>query len=168
MTNPSNLQIQRNIKKRIIGRNDKIDFPQLKLKEIDVKVDTGAYTSSIHCINFEKKKLKGKIVLKCNFLDPEHPLYHGKEFIFEEFSTTTVKSSNGATEERYKIKTEIKIFGKKYPILLTLAERTDMRFPVLLGRNFLKKKFIVDVSRTCLSYKRKKRLLLKNNIYLNK
>ncbi|HAN78493.1 MAG TPA: peptidase [Bacteroidales bacterium] len=164
MNNTSTSQTNNILKKRIIGRSDKIDFPMLKLKEIDVKIDTGAYTSSIHCVNFEKKKLKGKIVLKCNFLDPEHSLYHGKEFVFEEFSTTTVKSSNGVAEERYKIKTEIKIFGKKYPILLTLAERTDMRFPVLLGRNFLKKKFIVDVSRTCLSYKRKKRILLKKHI----
>jgi hypothetical protein len=50
-------------------------------------------------------------------------------------------------ENRFSIKTEIFIFGKSYPIDLTLTERGSMKYPVLLGRKFLSKKFIVDTAK---------------------
>jgi len=54
-------------------------------------------------------------------------------------------------EERVSIITEISIFQKKYPIELTLTERLEMKHPVLLGRKFISKKFLVDTSRKNLS-----------------
>ncbi|HAJ83093.1 MAG TPA: peptidase, partial [Zunongwangia profunda] len=68
-------------KKRIIGRFDKADFPVLDLEGISVKIDTGAYTSSIHCDEIIEKD----DVLYCKFLDEEHALYNGKEFIFKDY-----------------------------------------------------------------------------------
>lgn len=139
--------------KRLIGRTDKADFPLLDLYEIAVKTDTGAYTSSIHCKNvFEENG-----ILKCNFLDPEHPDYDGREIIFKEFQTARVKSSNGIVQTRYKIKTKIVLFGETFDIFLTLSDREEMKFPVLLGRKFLTKKFVVDTSYTNLSYKHQKK-----------
>jgi hypothetical protein len=41
-------------KKITIGRTDRADFPNLKIEGIDIKVDTGAYTSSIHCKDIEE------------------------------------------------------------------------------------------------------------------
>jgi len=137
--------------KRNIGRIDKADFPFLDLYDIEVKIDTGAYTSSIHCKNV---KIEDGY-LKCNFLDPEHPSYHGKEIVFDAYDVKVVKSSNGQSEARYRIKTEILLFGKTYDIFLTLSDREEMRFPVLLGRNFLSKKFNVDINKTNLSFKLK-------------
>jgi hypothetical protein len=64
-----------------------------------------------------------------------------------------VKSSNGSVEQRIAIKTEIILFGNTYPIELTLTERADMKNPVLLGRKFLSKKFLIDTSRKNLSQK---------------
>ncbi|WP_363928600.1 RimK/LysX family protein [Winogradskyella sp.] len=55
------------------------------------------------------------------------------------------KKSNGIKENRYKIKTDLIFFGKTYKINLTLSTRDDIRFPVLIGRQFLKNKFLVDV-----------------------
>lgn len=137
--------------KRNIGRIDKADFPLLNLSDIDVKIDTGAYTSSIHCKNM---KIEDNY-LKCIFLDEEHPNYHEKEIIFSEYDVKVVKSSNGQAEARYRILTEIILFGKNYPIFLTLSDREEMRYPVLLGRKFLNKKFVVDINKTNLSYKLK-------------
>lgn len=137
--------------KRNIGRVDKADFPQLNLFDIEVKIDTGAYTSSIHCKNL---KIEDGY-LKCNFLDAEHPSYHEKEIVFDAYDVKVVKSSNGQSEARYRIKTQIVLFGKTHEIFLTLSDREEMRFPVLLGRNFLSKKFVVDINRTNLSYKLK-------------
>lgn len=93
--------------------------------------------------------------LKCNFLDEEHPSYHEKEIIFDEYDVKVVKSSNGIAQARYRIKTDIVLFGKTSEIYLTLSDREEMRFPVLLGRSFLSNKFIVDINRTNLSYKLK-------------
>lgn len=135
--------------KQTIGRIDKADFPLLDLYEIAVKIDTGAFTSSIHC----KNVIEENGLLKCNFLDEEHPDYDGKEIIFENYQMAKVKSSNGVVQTRYKIKTEIILFGEKHDIQLTLSDREEMRFPVLLGRKFLNKKYIVDTSLTNLSFK---------------
>ncbi len=137
--------------KRNIGRIDKADFPLLNLFDIEVKIDTGAYTSTIHCKNVKVEDN----YLKCNFLDDEHPSYHEKEIVFDEYDVKVVKSSNGQSEARYRIKTEIIMFNKNYEIYLTLSDREEMRFPVLLGRNFLSNKFVVDINRTNLSHKMK-------------
>ena len=136
------------MRKNIIGRVDKIDFPKLGLFNIDVKMDTGAYTSAIHCseIILENKRLR------CIFNSDVHQNFGKTEIVFDNFSRTDVKSSNGYKENRYKVKSEVVFFGKTYKINLTLSTRDDMRFPVLIGRQFLKQKFIVDVDLENVSY----------------
>ena len=139
--------------KRKIGRVDKADFPLLDLYDVDVKIDTGAYTSTIHCKNVTVEDN----YLKCNFLDEDHPGYHEREIIFDEYDVKVVRSSNGASQARYRILTEIELFGKRYPIFLTLSDREEMRYPVLLGRKFLTKRFFVDINKTNLSHKLKRK-----------
>ncbi len=134
--------------KIIIGRTDKADFPRLELKNVDVKVDTGAYTSSIHCQDIEEKDG----VLCATFLDEDHEQYHGKKLEFQDYQITNVRSSNGSLETRYEVLANIRMFGKLYKISLTLSNRKEMRFPVLLGRKFLSKKFIVDPELQDISY----------------
>jgi len=138
------------MKKKIIGRVDKVDFPKLDLYCIDVKVDSGAYTSAIHCSKIKEENNQ----LKCTFYSKGHPNFSGKEVIFETYSFTNVKSSNGQIENRYKIKSEIILFGKTYKINLTLSTRAEMKFPVLIGRQFLSRKFMIDVDKENLSYKK--------------
>lgn len=134
--------------KKIIGRLDKADFPELNLSEISIKIDTGAYTSSIHCENIEERE-NG---LHCTFLDKEHPEYNHKPFIFKSYNKIRVKSSNGIAQSRFEIKSTIEIFNKVYKISLSLSNRKEMKYPVLLGRKFLNKKFIVDPDLEYLSH----------------
>ncbi len=134
--------------KKIIGRTDRIDFPKLNLLNIEAKIDTGAYTSAIHCSEI----IEENSTLKCTFYSEGHPNFSGKQITFENYSLTNVKSSNGFVENRYKVKSEVIIFGKVYKINLTLSTREEMRFPVLIGRQFLKHKFMVDVDLHDLSY----------------
>lgn len=123
--------------KKIIGRVDNLDFPELKLYDIPCKIDTGAYTSAIHCT---------KVILKDSTLHCYFNIGNeAKPIIFNEFSLTDVKSSNGFKENRFKVKSQVIVFGKCYKINLTLSTRDDMKFPVLIGRQFLSKKFMVDV-----------------------
>lgn len=134
--------------KIVIGRKDIADFPDLGFNQVQVKIDTGAYTSSIHCKSIIVKNNK----LYCVFLDEKHPEYSLKTHCFEEFKTIRVKSSNGIAQNRYEIKSIIQLFNRTYSISLSLSDRKEMRNPVLLGRKFLNPKFVVDPSLTDLSF----------------
>lgn len=143
--------------KKVIGRKDKVDFPNLKLFDIDAKIDTGAYTTSIHCNNVKTKKVRDKEYVIFDLLDPSHPDYNNKEFKLPIHKIKKVKNSFGHSEKRFLIKTDIVIFGEKTEIEMSLSDRTKMQYPVLIGRKLLDKKFIVDVSKYNLSYKQKQR-----------
>jgi hypothetical protein len=135
-------------KKTIIGRTDKADFPKLEIDAIDIKIDTGAYTSSIHCKDIEE--VDG--ILCATLLDEMHEQYHGKRIQFDEYKITSVRSSNGQVEERYEVTGNIRLFKRLLKISLTLSNREEMRYPVLIGRKFLAGKFIVDVDLQDVSY----------------
>lgn len=141
--------------KIIIGRTDIANFPGLELENIAVKIDTGAFTSSIHCSKIEEIEVEGVNAICFHLLDPSHPHHNNKEFIFNAFTQKNIKSSTGHSEMRYIIKTTITLFSKKYPIEISLTERGEMKYPVLLGRKFLKGKFIVDPAKYNLSAKLK-------------
>ena len=83
-------------------------------------------------------------VLCAIFLDESHPQFHGKKIEFTDYEVTTVRSSNGILDHRYAVQSNIRLFNKLHKITFTLNNREDMRFPVLLGRKFLSRKFIVD------------------------
>ncbi len=129
-----------------IGKEDLIDFPQLNLWGIRAKIDTGADSSSIHVRRIKVEKRADKEVLTCSF-------GIGKPATFEQFSQTQVRSSNGQVEIRYRVNLEVLIFGNRFITAFTLSNRKSMTFPVLLGKKFLRKRFIVDVSLSNLSQK---------------
>ncbi len=138
--------------KKVIGRSDIVSFPALGLDVISVKVDTGAFTSSIHCKEIEVIEEDGEEKLQFLLLDPEHEQFHEKLFTVSHFTKKNIKNSFGEIEERYVIETKIEIFQTLYPIELSLSNRQNMRFPVLLGRKVLDH-FLVDVSKKNLSFK---------------
>lgn len=142
-------------KKQVIGRNDKIDLPELHLFELDAKIDTGAYTSAIHYHHAELIDRDGKKVLHFTLLDPTHPYYNDKSFYFEDFKERNIKSSFGDSEERFVITTTITLFGKSFETDFSLSNRGNLKFPILLGRKLLQKGFVVDVAKTNLSFKLK-------------
>lgn len=131
-------------KKQLIGRLEKVDFPELGIFSIDAKIDTGAYRSSIHADNVREENG----VLVFTLLDAEHPQYNGHTYSVTKFSKVQVKSSNGEMEPRYKIKTTVVIAGESYVTDFTLSDRATMRYPVLIGRKVLRNRFIVDVSKS--------------------
>lgn len=134
--------------KKTIGRIDKVDLPDLGIATAKAKIDTGAYTSSIHC-----KKIKVKDEVLSFYLPIE---IQGKsvikKFQTKLFTQKTIKSSNGKSETRYIIKTRIVLFGKSYLTDFSLSDRSLMKNPILLGRKLLKDRFIVDVSEKNLSF----------------
>lgn len=140
---------------RLIGRKDKIDIPDLKLFNVEAKVDTGAFGSAIHCHHIEVVHKEGKPVLRFDLLDPEHPEYEKEIFCFTEFGEKVVKSTNGVAEHRYTIQAKLVIFDTEYLVEFSLTNRADMKIPVLLGRKFLRNRYFVDVDKKNLSYQLK-------------
>lgn len=124
---------------KLIGRREFVDFPHLSITHIEAKIDTGAYTSSIHCKHIEQKTIDEKDVLLFKLMDDTiHSVEH--------FSRKNIKNSFGEKEERYIIKTLIKIGKKTILTTISLSDRKNMRYQVLIGRRLLKGKFIVDVN----------------------
>jgi hypothetical protein len=141
--------------KLLIGRREKVDFPKLKLFGINAKVDTGAYTSAIHCDSIRAVRKGGVRYVRFRLLDPSHPAYDGKEMRKPLIGRRKITNSFGQSEFRYIIKTMIGIFGRDFEIELSLSDRSKMEHPILLGRKFIQDKFVVDVSRFDLSKKKK-------------
>jgi hypothetical protein len=140
---------------QVLGRSDRIDLPGLNLQDIHAKIDTGAYTSSLHCSRAEV--VNG--VLEFVLLDDEHPEFTGMTFSFREFDEREIKNSFGVAEKRYVIHTTVLILGEEILTEFSLSDRDALRFPILLGRKVLRNRFIIDVTKKNLSYraKRKKR-----------
>lgn len=143
--------------KRIIGRKDIADFPDLDLFNIAVKIDTGAYTSSIHCHHISETEVEGKKAIRFSLLDPGHPNFNNKQLVCTNYRLKKIKSSTGHSQIRYIITTNIVLFNQSYLAEFSLSERSAMKYPVLLGRKLLKKRFIVDPAKINLSFRNKLR-----------
>ncbi len=105
------------------------------------RIDTGAGISSLWASSAEETD-NGLDVI---FFGPGSPFYTGKKQHINSFGRTEIRSSNGQSEERYTIRTLVTIAGKKVRATFTLANRSTQRYPVLIGRNVLRGKFMVDV-----------------------
>jgi hypothetical protein len=141
---------------RVIGRTDIVDLPDLGLHNVDVKIDTGAYTSSIHCSRIKVlKEADGTEVV--TFTIPGSKLHEKgiHRFKVKDFEERSIRSSNGHLQKRFIIQSHIVVFGRRYQAEFSLADRSSMKFPILLGRQLLGKRFLVDVNKTNLSYKEK-------------
>lgn len=143
--------------KRIIGRKDKADLPELHFKNVAVKIDSGAYSCSIHCESVEEVETDGKKYLEVVFLDLEHPAYTGEKIRFESFRQKKVRSSTGYQQERYFIQLKIVLFGTEFTTDFSLTRRNELRHPILLGRKLLNGRFLVDTSLVNLSYRAKQK-----------
>ncbi|ALI98427.1 ATP-dependent zinc protease family protein [Rufibacter tibetensis] len=142
--------------RKLIGRREMVDFPELELFEIEAKVDTGAFTSSLHCDHIREVDLpNGQRAVHFELVHESNPAYNHKVFEFTDFDLRTVKSSFGDVQERYVIRTKVIIHGQEIETEFSLSDRSDLKYPVLLGRTLLRKRFIVDVAKKNLSLKAK-------------
>ncbi len=142
---------------KVIGRLESIDFPEWDLIDIDAKIDTGAYTSSLHCHHIQSYEEDGNEYVRFNLLDPSHDTYNDKLFKLPIHRKKVVKSSNGSTEERFVVKTKVRLFDKLLTAELSLTDRSEMRYPVLVGRKLINGRFLVDVSQKYLTNKETKK-----------
>lgn len=139
-------------KLKAIGWKETVDLPDLGLYDVPAKVDTGARTSVLHCSHIQLIKKGRKQFVEFRPLD-ERCQPQADTYVFPFHSERKIKNSFGQEENRYIISTTVTLFDELHPIEISLRDRSGMEFPMLLGRTFIRKKFVVDVSRSNLSRK---------------
>lgn len=139
----------------ILGWREWVALPELGIRRIKAKVDTGARTSAIHAFELRPFIEDGIQRIEFNL----HPRQHDSETVVtcrtDVVDQRTVTDSGGHKEDRWVISTRLSIGAHSWPIEMTLTGRDDMRFRMLLGRNALKRIALVDSSASYLVGKRR-------------
>lgn len=130
----------------VVGRYVHVALPDIGVADVFAKVDTGAYRSAIHATDIHEVETPEGKVLDFKILDGhKRSKIAGVTYRAKEFSRTTVKNSFGVRQDRYIIKTRISINGRAHKTDVTLSNRKDMVAPMLIGRRYLRGRYIVDV-----------------------
>lgn len=141
----------------IIGWREWVGLPELGIPKIKAKIDTGARTSALHAFALRPFIEGGKRKIHFDI----HPLQHNTDEVItcvaDIVDRRPVTDSGGHTEERYVIQTPITIAGQTWSIEITLTERENMLFRMLLGRSALRKHFIVNPARSFVTTKVRKK-----------
>lgn len=135
----------------VVGWREWLSLPELGIDRIKAKVDTGARSSSLHAYDIRRLERKGVAVVRFKV----HPFQ-------DDFRTTVeaeaelremrkVRSSNGVQTIRPVVHTEVELGGERWDIELTLVRRDLMGFRMLLGRQAVRNRFLVDPGRSFLS-----------------
>lgn len=125
-----------------IGRVEKIKLPDIFSKPIPARIDSGATISSLWASNIHETE-QG---LEFTLFDESSVLYTGESHVVADYSTHIVSSSMGQLQTRYKVKLSVSLKGRKLRASFTLADRSTQAYPILIGRNILRNKYIVDVA----------------------
>lgn len=133
--------------KRVVGNKEKVSFPDQHREHIVARIDSGARSSSVHCDAIWEEEMRGKKVLCCHFLKRSKTVVR-----FTRFKRRKIKSSNGQIEMRYVVNLKIRLGDCEKITQVSLTDRSTMNYSVLLGRRFLEKDFLIDVSGSYLQH----------------
>jgi hypothetical protein len=140
---------------KVVGWREYVGLPELGISRVKAKVDTGARTSALHAINIRYIVKAGKTWVKFEV----HPLQRTtKQVVVCEaplIEERFVRDSGGKTSLRPVIETLVVIKSRPLRVELTLVARGTMGFRMLIGRQALQGRFVVDVGRSYLGGKKK-------------
>lgn len=128
----------------MIGWREWVALPCLGIPRVKAKIDTGARSSSLHAFGVEEFERDGLKLLRFRV----HPLQRNRSFSIscesELLEWRRVRSSTGVEESRPVILTDAELLGHRWSIELTLSRRDEMGFRMLLGRQAVRRRFIID------------------------
>jgi len=135
--------------KLVIGHSEWCALPELNLPAIKAKTDTGAKTSALHAFNI-KAHIEAGVEVVCFDIHPlqanSKTTVHCKAVVVDK---RHIMSSNGHREFRYVIASELQLGGQAWPIELTLSNRDPLRYRMLLGRQALNHRTLINPSIEC-------------------
>lgn len=132
----------------VIGWREWISLPDLGVEAIKVKVDTGARSSSLHALKQKIFTRDGEKWVQFQINPVQHKKENKVKAEAKIIDFRSVRSSNGVTDMRPVIHTNIVLLNHIWPIELTLSNRDEMGFRMLLGRQAFREKFYVDAGRS--------------------
>ena len=134
----------------VIGWREWVTMPQLGIRAIKAKIDTGARSSSIHAYDIEPftDEVSGRSRVRFSV----HPAQRNETWSVQceadVADVRSVRSSSGEASDRYVIETPVTWLGQSWTIELTLASRFEMGFRMLLGREAVRGRMLVDPGRS--------------------
>lgn len=132
----------------VVGWREWVALPDLGVPAIKVKVDTGARSSVLHAWDITEVE-RGGIT---NLRFAVRPMQHDDDTVVIAeaplLEHRDVRSSNGETERRPVIETSVELLGRRFTIELTLSNRDQMDYRMLLGRRAVRRRFLVDAGRS--------------------
>jgi hypothetical protein len=151
-------------KKLVVGWREWVCLPELCIPSIKAKVDTGARTSSLHAFQLDSFTENGTLKVRFGI----HPLQKTRMpeiiCVADVIDERMVSDSGGHREKRFVIQTPIRLGDREWPIEITLTNREDMTFRMLVGRTAMRGSMVVDPGRSFLAgrelaayYKKKQR-----------
>ena len=120
----------------VIGWHECISLPDLRLTDFAVKVDTGAKTTALHAVDIETFYEGAQKWVR--FRSPEVDGVPSRLLQFPVFTKRAITNTSGKPETRIVIRTPMIIAGRKWKIDISLTDRGNMRFPLILGRRALR------------------------------
>lgn len=157
MTKDNNLKRRSQSNLPVIGWREWVALPDLGIKTIKVKVDTGARSSSLHAFDVKEFERKGKTWVRFKV----HPVQRKNLSIIETEAEVieyrSVRSSSGKASRRPVIVTRIVLLGVTWEVELTLANRDEMGFRMLLGREAFRRRFLIDAGNSYFGGKPKRK-----------
>ena len=128
----------------IVGSDEWCQLPNLNIPAVKARVDSGAKTSSLHAFNIHSFKRSGKPWVSFDI----HPLQHNRKVLVRceapVIDRRLVKSTNGNSEKRYVISTPLMLADQTWDIEITLTNRDSMGYRMLLGREAMMNRILVD------------------------
>ena len=126
----------------IIGWREWAAFPEWGVAAIKAKIDTGAKTSAVHALDIVANEKRRVVTFSLLPMQRRRaPVVACRARLIDR---RRIRCSNGALEERYVVRAKIDLGGAPFVIELSLADRDEMGFRLLLGRDALRRRFMVD------------------------
>ena len=137
--------------KPILGWREWVSLPEFGIQRIKAKVDTGARTSALHAFNLRLFNDGGQLMVHFKI----HPIQRKNDEVVECIAKVKderiITDSGGHKEQRIVIETPIKIGDHVRQVEVTLTDRDNMLFRMLLGRTAIRPHFLVDPNKSFLS-----------------
>jgi len=130
----------------LLGWREWATLPDLRVRNIKAKLDTGARTSTLHAFRLQRYTRDGRAMVRFEV----HPVQRSRAATVAVEATVLderkVRNSGGGIEIRPVIETTLELAGERWTIELTLTRRDEMGFRMLLGRQALRGRILIDPS----------------------
>jgi hypothetical protein len=148
---------KRKAKKKRIGWREWVGLPEFGIARIKAKVDTGARTSAIHAFKVMPFTKDGGAFVRFTL----HPVQRHRKpevaCVARVIDQRHITDSGGNRQERYVVRTTLKLGKSAWPIELTLSNRDSMGFRMLIGRQAIRRRYVVDPARSFIARRKKRK-----------